>query len=195
MDASLYLASKSQRRRALLEQVGVGYQLLNVSVDESTRRDLPPEQQAQQLACDKAMAGWHAPSRTRELPVLGADTLIEFDGEVFGKPRDRRHGLAMLQRLSGHTHWVHSGVAVCLGERVETVVSRTRVSLRATSAAERLAYWYSGEPADKAGGYAIQGVGAVFVQAIEGSYSGVVGLPLCETAQLLRGFGIDLFDE
>lgn len=193
--ADVYLASRSPRRAALLDQIGVRYTVLEVSVDESARRDLPPADQARELACDKARAGWHAEARTLDLPVLGADTLVEFGGEVFGKPRDRDSALAMLARLAGQTHWVHTGVAVCAHERCESSLSQTRVTLRDSTSAERLAYWYSGEPADKAGAYAIQGLGAVFVETVHGSYSGVVGLPLCETAQLLRRFGIDLFDE
>ena len=191
----IYLASQSQRRRVLLEQIGVRYTTLTVAVDESRHGDRPPPEQAVQLARDKARAGWHAAERARDLPVLGADTLIEHDGEVFGKPRDREHALAMLARLSGQKHWVHTGVALQAHQRCEALLSSTQVTLRGISEAERLAYWYSGEPADKAGAYAIQGRGAVFVAAIQGSYSGVVGLPLCETASLLGRFGIDLFDE
>jgi len=176
----------------LLEQIGVNCRVLEINVDESARRDLPPGAQVEQLARDKARAGWNATERSRNLPVLGADTLIEHAGTVFGKPRDREDALVMLARLAGHTHWVHTGVAVCAHERCESVVSQTRVKLRNSTAAEISAYWYSGEPADKAGGYAIQGLGAVFVESIQGSYSGVVGLPLCETARLLGRFGIDL---
>jgi len=194
-NAEVYLASRSQRRRALLEQIAVRYTVLDVAVDESRRSGLQPADQAQQLARDKAQAGWQAPERIRNLPVLGADTLIEYRGEVFGKPHDRDHALRILARLSGQTHWVHTGIALCAQQRCESAVSRTQVTLRSSTKAERLAYWYSGEPADKAGAYAIQGLGAVFVEAIQGSYSGVVGLPLCETAQLLRRFGIDLFNE
>jgi septum formation protein len=194
-NAQVYLASRSPRRRELLEQIGVHYAVLEVGVDETARRDLQPADQARQLACDKARAGWRAAARTLDLPVLGADTLIEFDGEVFGKPRDRDAALAMLARLAGQTHWVHTGIAVCAHQRCESSLSQTRVTLRSSTSAERLAYWYSGEPADKAGAYAIQGLGAVFVESVQGSYSGVVGLPLCETAQLLRRFGIDPFDE
>jgi septum formation protein len=147
----------------LLEQIGVHYAVLEVDVDETARRDLQPADKARQLACDKARAGWRAAARTLDLPVLGADTLIEFDGEVFGKPRDRDAALAMLARLAGQTHWVHTGIAVCAHQRCESSLSQTRVTLRSSTSVERLAYWYSGEPADKAGAYAIQGLGAVFV--------------------------------
>lgn len=191
----IYLASQSQRRRALLEQIGVRFTVLRVDVDESQHDGLPPSQRVLQLARDKAQAGWQAPERTQGLPVLGADTLIELGGKVYGKPRDREHALEMLERLSGQTHWVHTGVALRMQRRCEALLSSTRVTLRVITETERLAYWYSGEPVDKAGGYAIQGRGAVFVQAIQGSYSGVVGLPLCETARLLDLFGVDLFDE
>ena len=192
----VYLASQSARRRALLDQIGVRYVVLPVSVDESAHAELLPAERAQRLAVDKALAGWSSPERTRDLPVLAADTLIAFEGRVFGKPNDREHCLAMLASLAGHTHDVHTGVAVrAPGGRCDSMVSSTRVSMRASSASERSAYWASGEPRDKAGGYAVQGLGAVFVEAIAGSYSGVVGLPLCETAQLLRSFGVELFDE
>ena len=189
----IYLASQSQRRRALLEQIGVGFAVLRVDVDESQHDGLPPSERVLRLARDKAQAGWQAPERTQDLPVLGADTLIDLSGEVYGKPRDREHALEMLERLSGQTHWVHTGVALHMQRRCEALLSSTRVTLRVITETERLAYWYSGEPLDKAGGYAIQGRGAVFVQAIQGSYSGVVGLPLCETARLLDRFGVGLF--
>lgn len=195
MSAKIYLASRSPRRRALLDQVGLGHEVIEVDVDESAHGELAPSARAEQLAVDKAQAGWRAAARTRELPVLAADTLIEFEGEVFGKPRDREAALDMLSRLAGHAHWVHTGVAVCAGQRCESTVNRTRVTMRSSSAAERLAYWNTGEPRDKAGGYAVQGLGAVFVEAIHGSYSGVVGLPLCDAVQLLARFGIELLHE
>ncbi len=195
MSPQIYLASRSPRRRALLDQIGVSYTVLPVSVDESAHADLAPEARVRQLAMDKARAGWRAGARTQDLPVLAADTLIAFKGQVFGKPRDRAHGLDMLARLAGRTHQVHTGVAVCAQRGCESTVSATRVTMRPSDAAERSAYWNTGESCDKAGGYAVQGLGAVFVESIHGSYSGVVGLPLCETLLLLRSFGIELLHE
>jgi len=124
------------------------------------------------------------------LPVLGADTDVSVDGEILGKPRDRADCLAMLARLSGRSHEVCSAVALIAGPRVETALSVTRVRFGAISAEAAAAYWDSGEPADKAGAYAIQGRAARWVRSIEGSYSGVVGLPLYETCELLKSFGV-----
>ncbi|MFM7275203.1 MAG: Maf family protein, partial [Gammaproteobacteria bacterium] len=124
-------------------------------------------------------------------PVLAADTEVEIDGEVLGKPGSLGELLGMLGRLSGRSHRVLSAVALCRGESEHVLLSTTLVALRPLAEAEIRAYWASGEPQDKAGGYAIQGLGAEFVSRIEGSYTGVVGLPLCETAVLLREHGIE----
>lgn len=190
--ASVYLASRSPRRRALLAQLGVTCEVLVPDVDESARDALAPARRVVQLARDKAAAGWHCAQRLRPIPVLAADTLIELDGNVLGKPRDRGHALAMLRALCGREHRVHTGVAVLQGSRCLSRHSVSRVRLRRSTAAEREAYWRSGEPADKAGAYAVQGLGAVLVSSLEGSYSGVVGLPLYETAALLAEFGVDV---
>ena len=123
-------------------------------------------------------------------PILGADTVVVLGERIFGKPTDRTHAQAMLAELSGATHRVVTAVAVLAAGRLEDSASISEVRLRATTDAERYAYAETGEPLDKAGGYAVQGLGAVFVEAIHGSYSGVVGLPLAETAALLRRFGL-----
>ncbi len=188
----VYLASRSPRRRALLRQIGVSYEVLGVRVDESAHATRAPAQRARALAEDKARAGWAHRARRLERPVLGADTLIDLDGEALGKPSGRAEALSMLARLSGREHLVHTGIAVAQQERCTSRVVSTRVRLRASSAGERDAYWDSGEPLDKAGAYAVQGLGAGLVQSICGSYSGVVGLPLCETARLLAGFGVGI---
>lgn len=186
----LYLASASPRRRDLLEQIGVAYRPLAVTVDETPRRGESPEIYVLRLALDKARAG-HARLPAAEAGwVLGADTSVVVGGEILGKPRDRAEGVAMLRRLSGVIHHVYTGVALVGQDREGTRLSVSAVSFRSLSPQECEAYWRSGEPAGKAGGYAIQGRAAMFISRVEGSYSGVMGLPLFETAELLREFGL-----
>lgn len=190
-EGHLVLASASPRRRELLDQLGVRYTVHPVAVDETPRGGEAPADFVRRLALDKAWAC------ARELgaghpPVLGADTAVVVEGSILGKPGGRAEALAMLARLSGRTHSVFSGVAL-LGAGAERVaLSETRVRFRALTPAEAEAYWATGEPADKAGAYAIQGLGAVFVAGLEGSYSGVVGLPLFETAKLLEAAGLEV---
>ncbi len=189
---SIYLASASPRRRELLRQIGVSYRRLRLDVDETPRLGETPGGYVARLALAKARTGCAALGRRRPAPVLGADTAVVVDGEILGKPRDRAEGLAMLTRLSGREHRVLSAVAVAVPTRDAVRVQESRVRFRALTPAECVAYWDSGEPLDKAGGYAIQGRAAAFVVELRGSYSGVMGLPLFETAELLRAFGIDL---
>ena len=193
-DYRIYLASNSPRRRELLEQIGISYRVLPVAVDESARPGEPAEELAARLALDKARAGRAGLPLGDARPVLGADTLVVCDGRSMGKPRDRAEALAMLAVLSGRGHEVLSAVALVDPTQERVAVSRSRVSFRAITPAEAAAYWASGEPADKAGGYAIQGLGALFVADLAGSYSGVMGLPLFETAQLLKEFGIETLE-
>lgn len=188
----VYLASRSPRRRALLRQIGVSYEVLGVRVDESAHATRAPAQRARALAEDKARAGWAHRARRLERPVLGADTLIDLDGEALGKPSGRAEALSMLARLSGREHLVHTGIAVAQQERCTSRVVSTRVRLRASSAGERDAYWDSGEPLDKAGAYGIQGRGVLLTERIEGSWSNVVGLPLELLPELFRHVGVDL---
>jgi septum formation protein len=178
----LCLASASPRRRALLEQIGVTYRVQPAQVDESREADERPDAYVLRVAQAKALA---VLARADGLPVLAADTAVVLEPRVFGKPRDRADGLAMLEALAGRTHTVLTAVALATRARVRTALSTSSVRLRPISRAEREAYWESGEPCDKAGSYAIQGRGAVFVEHLEGSYSGVMGLPLYETAALL----------
>ncbi len=185
----IYLASSSPRRKQLLDQIGVAYRVQPVNVDERQRSGEAPEMCVLRLAFDKARAGWLAIPSDQRRPVLAADTAVVIDGQMLGKPKDRTHGLAMLAQLSGRVHMVMTGVAL-VGEREVSRLSITKVLFRVTSAAEREAYWATGEPCDKAGAYAIQGRAAVFVAHIEGSYSGVMGLPLFETFELLRELGL-----
>ena len=186
MHPQLYLASRSPRRQELLRQVGLCFDVLPADVDERRAPGQTPADYAVAMALAKAAAA-RPPQR---LPVLGADTDVVIDGEILGKPAGRDEALAMLARLSGRTHEVFSSVAAVLEGRAETALSVTRVTFGDIAPAQAAAYWDSGEPADKAGAYAIQGFGAQFVKEIHGSYSGVVGLPLYETLELLRRFGV-----
>ena len=189
MSAQLYLASRSPRRAQFLRELGLRFETLAADVPEQPAPGQLPADYALATALSKARAA--AALAPLGLPVLGADTDVSIDGEILGKPRDRDDALAMLARLSGRTHEVCSAVVVIAGARVESALTVTRVSFGAIDAAQAQAYWASGEPADKAGAYAIQGHAARWVKRIEGSYSGVVGLPLYETCELLRRFGVD----
>ena len=191
MEALIYLASRSPRRRELLHQLGVSHRLIDIEVDEQVRAGESPSDYVLRLSQDKAVAGLAARQGGESLPVLAADTCVVIDGQMLGKPADPQEGLSMLQRLSGATHRVYTAVALDDG-RLATRLSVSEVSFRSLSEAEMAAYWATGEPADKAGGYAIQGLAAQFVRELRGSYSGVMGLPLFETAELLRDAGIEL---
>jgi septum formation protein len=185
----IYLASQSPRRQALLQQIGVGFEVLAVDVDETPHAGEPAGSFVERVALDKARAGRTRLPAGRRLPVLGADTCVVANGKIMGKPQGREHALDMLQLLSGTTHEVLSAV-VLAGDHEALRVNASRVTFRTLSAEECAAYWATGEPADKAGAYAIQGLAAIFVTHLAGSYSGVMGLPLSETAELLREFGI-----
>lgn len=186
---TLFLASASPRRRELLAQIGVPFSLLDVSVDETPSPTESPEAYVERVARDKALAGLASISGDDSC-VLGADTSVVLDQHILGKPADRADGLAMLAALSGRTHRVMTAVALASRTACEVRVVTSEVMFRTIDEAEAERYWDSGEPADKAGGYAIQGWGAVFVSQLHGSYSAVVGLPLCETAQLVDTFGL-----
>lgn len=186
--ALLYLASASPRRRELLEQIGVAVQVVRCAVDEQVWPDEPASTYVQRVTRTKVLAGVaQAPT---DAVVLAADTAVVLDEQILGKPTGRGHALDMLRALSGREHEVLTAVAVARGADVRLQQVTTRVRFRPLSETEIAAYWDSGEPQDKAGGYGIQGLGAVFVEHLVGSYSAVVGLPLMETASLLAGFGI-----
>lgn len=189
-EAKLYLASASPRRHDLLLQIGVAHQQFSVNLDESRLDGEGPAAYVARLALAKAEAGWRSLGPRPPRPVLGADTAVVVDAAILGKPRDRDHGLAMLALLSGRWHEVLSAVALVEGERRSLRIQESRVRFRRLDDAERIAYWDSGEPLDKAGGYAIQGRAAAFIAELQGSYSGVMGLPLYETAELLREFAV-----
>lgn len=185
--AVLCLASASPRRRDLLWQIGVPHKAVAANVDETALRGESADDYVERLAIEKAMT---VRTRGESLPVLAADTAVVLDGTLYGKPTDRADALAMLGRLSGRVHQVLTAVALASERSVEVRLSATEVRMRDLTLAEREAYWQTGEPRDKAGGYAIQGLGAVFIESVTGSYSGVVGLPLTQTAELLRIAGI-----
>ena len=182
----LVLASASPRRRELLGQIAVAHTAVAAQVDESVLPGESPAAYVLRVARAKALALW----RGAGAPALGADTTVVLQGELFGKPRDREQALAMLAALSGRTHEVLTAVVLAGAAGTFERLSVSRVRMRATTAAERAAYWDTGEPRDKAGAYAIQGLGAVFIESLQGSYSGVMGLPLYETAQLLAAAGV-----
>lgn len=188
MSRFVYLASASPRRRELLAQLGVDCRVVPASLDESRKPGESPARYVRRLAREKAAASRLALGDVPE-PVIGADTAVVIDDRILGKPKDRDDAESMLLALSGRCHQVITGVALLGPDGSADALSRSRVRFRELSPAEARAYWDTGEPADKAGAYAIQGLGAVFVESIQGSYSGVVGLPLFETAQLLAGFG------
>ena len=207
MTQRIYLASRSPRRRELLDQIGVTYEVLvfrdaaqddepedarghDADIDETPFPDEAVARYVERLALTKAVAGWRR-ARWRklpDLPILAADTTLELDGEIIGKPTSTDDAYAILQRLSGRAHRVLTAIALTNGERTRSALSVSEVRFRPLSAAEIRAYVASGEPMDKAGAYGIQGRAAVFVEHIAGSYSGIMGLPLFETAQLLAAF-------
>ena len=208
----IHLASRSPRRRELLDQIGVDHALIDAPIDETRRAGEPPEQFVRRMACEKALAGLAALGSARRGPVLAADTAVVLDGRVLGKPRDEAHAVEMLRSLSGRMHRVISAVAITCGsdtgqgamdaradwldvvaaasEPPRCMVSVSRVWFRDIPYEEVRAYGASDEPIDKAGAYAIQGRAAVFVTRLDGSFSGVMGLPLFETASLLRSMGV-----
>ncbi len=180
----IVLASGSARRRELLQQVGVDFEVKVFEIDESCLPHESPREYVHRLAEAKARAAQpHLPS---ECVVIAADTTVTIAGQILGKPTDRDEAFAMWQQLSGQTHQVLTGVAVGCGDRLLSTVVATAVQMLALTPAQMQAYWDTGEPLGKAGGYAIQGRAAAFIPRIEGSYSNVVGLPLVETLQLLQ---------
>jgi septum formation protein len=194
----VYLASRSSRRRELLKQIGVAFEVLvvrdhpgrNVDVDESQLPGESPDDYVRRVSRAKADVGWQRilQRRLRPFPVLAADTVVCVDEIILGKPPDPSHAAKMLRLLSGREHRVLTAVTVRLDERAQLVVSESRVRFAELSPADIEAYVASGEPTDKAGAYAIQGRAGAFVTELHGSYSGVMGLPLYETAQLLKNF-------
>jgi len=188
----IVLASGSPRRQALLQQIGVRFRQQVAEVDETPLHNESAQDYVVRLAVAKARAVRQR-SADDEVPVLGADTAVVVDGRLLGKPADPVHARDMLQLLSGRRHQVLSAVAL-VDDRQAIAVSDSSVWFRALSDKDIEDYWKTGEPRDKAGAYGIQGKGAIFIERLEGSYSGVMGLPLYETARLLQNFGIQVLD-
>lgn len=186
--SQVYLASASPRRRELLAQIGVPVTQISCAIDESVRPGEVALDYVQRVTREKVQAGVAA--APRGAVVIAADTAVVVADRILGKPLDKADGLAMLALLSGTTHQVITAVAVARETEVQVQPVITQVRFRSLTETEMADYWATGEPVDKAGGYAIQGLGAVFVSHIEGNYSAVVGLPLMETAQLLQQFSV-----
>ena len=186
----LLLASQSPRRSALLKQMGLGFDVEPADVDESPLSGEDAESYVRRLAHAKAQARW----RDGYLN-LGADTIVVLDGNLLGKPRDEQHGIEMLLQLSGRDHQVATGVALYDGNQTRSCVVVSEVTFGIVSESQAQAYWQTGEPQDKAGGYALQGLGGIFVTQLVGSFSGVIGLPMAETEQLLHQAGFNTWSE
>ena len=197
----IYLCSRSIRRRDLLHQIGVGHELLMLREDSKRRPDVDETPQSGETPCDyalrvanaKAAAGLHTMSRRAGVlkPVLAADTTIALDGRIIGKPADAEHAARILGDLSGRSHMVITAVTLAYADRFESRVSESTVTLQPLDEALIRRYVASGEPMGKAGAYAVQGRAAAFITRIAGSYSGIMGLPLAETAELLALFDIE----
>jgi len=190
----LYLASKSPRRKEILNSMGLHFEIIDQDVPELRQQDEDIDSFVRRLAREKAMAGLRSSKRQSPLPVLGADTIVVLGDTVFGKPQDRDTAREMLLALSNNVHHVLTAVALCDDHGCETIVSKTYVHFRVIKPNELEAYLNTHEPYDKAGAYGIQGLGGIFVSHIEGSYTGVMGLPMAETAQLLSLYGIQLLN-
>jgi septum formation protein len=186
----IYLASASPRRRELLQQIGVSFRVIGAELDETALKGEPPPAYVARLAGAKAAVGWRSSLDLCAAPVLAADTAVVLDGEILGKPADMNDAIAMLLKLSGRAHQVLTAVALRTAAGFEVRVSRSSVTFRSIDPGEARAYWDTGEPRDKAGAYAIQGYAAIFIADLKGSYSAVMGLPLFETAELLKAAGV-----
>ena len=200
-DNRIYLASQSPRRRELLKQMGVNFEvlMLRVAHGRADVQEIPnpgeaPASFARRMAEEKSSCGATAVSLRQLIarPVLGADTVVDIDGEIIGKPRDMEHASEILHRLSGRAHWVHTGVAVTTSGETSSRLSSSKVEFAPLDQVTLTRYLESGEALDKAGAYGIQGRAGMFVARIEGSYTGIMGLPLFETAELLSWAGIKI---
>ena len=198
--SQIILASASPRRAELLDQIGIRYRVQSVDIDEAKQPKESAEFMVQRLASEKSQAVSISTSTifrpniesATELPVLGADTLGVLNDELLVKPKNFEHAHSMLSSMSGNWHVILSAVALSYNGQTRVKLNRNRVLFRQISSEEIKAYWQTGEPHDKAGAYAIQGLAAAFIARIEGSYSGIMGLPLFETSQLLEEFGISI---
>ncbi|HEY6621281.1 MAG TPA: nucleoside triphosphate pyrophosphatase [Steroidobacteraceae bacterium] len=186
----IYLASGSPRRRELLQQIGVPFRVIGADFDETALQGESPLAYVSRLAEAKAMVGWEGSRDSGDAPVLAADTAVVLDGRILGKPAGMNEAIAMLLQLSGRTHEVLTAIALRTAGGLQVRVSHSTVTFRSIEPGEARLYWETGEPADKAGAYAIQGYAAIFISDLKGSYSGVMGLPLFETAALLKAAGV-----
>ncbi len=186
----IILASASPRRRELLAQIGVEVMVQSVDIDEAQKNNEPVMAYVQRLAMEKAQHGFDTIKNENKLPVLGSDTVVEIDGLILGKPENRQHAKKMLQQLSAQKHTVHTSVAIVTEEKRLIDTSSSQVLFKTLDDREIDLYLATGEADDKAGSYAIQGIAAQFIKNINGSFSGVMGLPLFETAQLLKQCGV-----
>ncbi|NVJ49562.1 MAG: septum formation inhibitor Maf [Gammaproteobacteria bacterium] len=187
---SICLASQSPRRKALLQQLGVQFAVMPADIDETKAPEETPLAYVERVTLAKARAVWQAPEFTQDQPILASDTAVVLDQTVLGKPQDELQALAMYRQLANRTHLVITGVALVMGDQFSYQASQSEVTFRQLSEAEMLQYWRTGEGQDKAGGYAIQGLAASFIEHISGSFSGVMGLPLFETANMLEQWGV-----
>ena len=181
----IYLASKSPRRRELLTQIGVNFSVLSVDVDETRLQGESPKDYVQRVAIAKAQTAWDSLAEQDKKPVLGSDTSVVLANDVLGKPVDTEDAKRMLQQLSGRSHQVMTAVAVASKDKIKCELSISLVTFAVLSDADIAWYIATNEGVDKAGGYAVQGLAALFIEQIEGSYSGIMGLPLRETGLLL----------
>jgi len=188
--AQIILASASPRRRELLQQIGINAIAQAVDIDETKKPDESVNEYVERLAMEKAQRGFDVIHNDDLLPVLGSDTIVEIDGDVLGKPENREHAKEMLMRLSGQQHEVHTSVAIVTADKKVMTTSSSHVQFKKLGTSEIEDYLATGEADDKAGAYAIQGIAAQFVKNINGSFSGVMGLPLYETVELLKQCGV-----
>ena len=188
--AQIILASASPRRRELLQQIGINAIAQAVDIDETKQPEESVNEYVERLAMEKAQRGFDIILNEDSLPVLGSDTIVEIDGDVLGKPENHQHAKEILMRLSGQQHEVHTSVAIITTDKKVIATSSSHVQFKKLETSEIENYLATGEADDKAGAYAIQGIAAQFVKNINGSFSGVMGLPLYETVELLKQCGV-----
>jgi len=192
MIPNLILASASPRRSELLKQIGLTHTIKVADIDETPLNKEVPADYVLRVAHAKSLAIHQ--QAYKNTVVLAADTSVVLGDTIMGKPENLQHAIVMLSRLSANTHQVYSAVSI-RGQKTQQILSVSDVTFRAISEQEIIQYWHTGEPADKAGAYAVQGLASIFIQSIQGSFSGIMGLPLFETAQLLANEGIQIFNE
>lgn len=188
----LYLASSSPRRQAILKQVGIPFSTIIADIDENPLSNELPTDYVLRLAVAKAKTGFAKlmPNQQTNACVLGADTTVSINNSILGKPHTQQQAITMLSQLSGKKHQVYTAIALYYNNKILTHITTSHVKMRMITEQEMITYWQTNEPKDKAGGYAIQGIGAIFIDHLEGDYYGVVGLPIVPTLQLLQNAGI-----